>query len=108
MLIFFSPLHRFQKVIKIIELVINLHSLKVYGVTTEVICILFSLTLATVVIAPVSSIDITLLAAAIVVPTILVKMLTNYCLKMIVLSCVTCPSLHSYKIPSAPIRTLKI
>lgn len=60
---------------------------QVYGVSTNLVDTLFSLVLAGVVIASMSSIGVTLLASAIVAPAISARMLTNNFLKMIVLSC---------------------
>jgi ABC-type Mn2+/Zn2+ transport system permease subunit len=59
---------------------------QVYGVRTGLIDTLFSLVLAAVVIASMSSIGVTLLAAAIVAPAIASRLLTNDFLKMIILS----------------------
>jgi manganese/iron transport system permease protein len=59
---------------------------KVYGVKTELVEIIFSLVLATVVIASMNAIGVTLLAAAIVAPAISARLLTNNFLKMIVIS----------------------
>jgi ABC-type Mn2+/Zn2+ transport system permease subunit len=60
---------------------------QVYGVSTNLVDTLFSLVLAGVVIASMSSIGVTLLASAIVAPAISARVLTNNFLKMIVLSC---------------------
>jgi ABC-type Mn2+/Zn2+ transport system permease subunit len=59
---------------------------KVYGIKTELVEIIFSLVLATVVIASMNAIGVTLLAAAIVAPAISARLLTNNFLKMIVIS----------------------
>ena len=59
---------------------------KVYGVKTELVEVIFSLVLATVVIASMNAIGVTLLAAAIVAPAISARLLTNNFLKMIVIS----------------------
>src|SRR5690606_8379343 len=61
---------------------------KVYGVKTEQVEMIFSLVLATVVIASMSAIGVTLLAAAIVAPAISARMLTNNFQKMIMISTV--------------------
>jgi ABC-type Mn2+/Zn2+ transport system permease subunit len=59
---------------------------KVYGVRTDMVELIFSLVLAAVVIASMSSVGVTLLAAAIVAPAISARMLTNNFLKMVVAS----------------------
>jgi ABC-type Mn2+/Zn2+ transport system permease subunit len=75
----------FQK--RLLFTVFDRETAQVYGVRTEVVDMLFSLVLAGVVIASMTSIGVTLLAAAIVTPAICARMLTNNFLKMIVLSC---------------------
>lgn len=60
---------------------------QVYGVKTDLVDMLFSLILAGVVITSMSSIGVTLLAAALIAPAIASRMLTNNFLKMIILSC---------------------
>ena len=59
---------------------------KVYGIRTDVVELIFSLILAAVVIASMSSIGVTLLAAAIVAPAISARMLTNNFTKMVISS----------------------
>jgi ABC-type Mn2+/Zn2+ transport system permease subunit len=59
---------------------------KVYGVNTDTVEISFSFILATVVIASMNSIGVTLLAAAIVAPAISARILTNNFSKMVLLS----------------------
>jgi ABC-type Mn2+/Zn2+ transport system permease subunit len=61
---------------------------KVYGVRTDIVELIFSLILATVVIASMNSIGVTLLAAAIVAPAISARMLTNNFTKMVISSTV--------------------
>jgi ABC-type Mn2+/Zn2+ transport system permease subunit len=61
---------------------------KAYGVRTERVENIFSLVLATVVIASMSAIGVTLLAAAIVAPAVTARMLTKHFQKMIVFSTV--------------------
>jgi ABC-type Mn2+/Zn2+ transport system permease subunit len=61
---------------------------KAYGVKTEHVETIFSLILATVVIASMSAIGVTLLAAAIVAPAISARMLTNNFQRMVILSTV--------------------
>jgi len=61
---------------------------KVYGVRTNMVELLFSLILATVVIASMNSIGVTLLAAAIVAPAISARMITNNFSKMVISSTV--------------------
>ena len=75
----------FQK--RLLFTVFDRETAQVYGVRTELVDTLFSLVLAGVVIASMSSIGVTLLAAAIVAPAISARMVTNNFLKMIVLSC---------------------
>jgi len=75
----------FQK--RLLFTVFDRETAQVYGVRTEIIDILFSLVLACVVIASMTSIGVTLLASAIVAPAICARMLTNNFLKMIVISC---------------------
>jgi ABC-type Mn2+/Zn2+ transport system permease subunit len=75
----------FQK--RLLFTVFDRETAQVYGVRTEIVDMLFSLVLAGVVIASMTSIGVTLLAAAIVTPAICARMLTNNFLKMIVLSC---------------------
>jgi ABC-type Mn2+/Zn2+ transport system permease subunit len=75
----------FQK--RLLFTVFDRETAQVYGVSTNLIDTLFSLVLAGVVIASMSSIGVTLLASAIVAPAISARMLTNNFLKMIVLSC---------------------
>ncbi len=58
----------------------------VYGVSTNTVEIIFSLILTTVVIASMSSIGVTLLAAALVAPAISARMITNNFSKMIISS----------------------
>lgn len=59
---------------------------KVYGVKGNLVESMFSLVLATVVIASMNAIGVTLLAAAIVAPAISARMLTNNFLKMLITS----------------------
>ena len=59
---------------------------KVYGVRTDIVEVFFSLILATVVIASMNSIGVTLLAAAIVAPAISARMITNNFSKMVIMS----------------------
>jgi ABC-type Mn2+/Zn2+ transport system permease subunit len=59
---------------------------RVYGVRTDMVELLFSLVLATVVIASMNSIGVTLLAAAIVAPAISARMITNNFTKMVISS----------------------
>lgn len=61
---------------------------KAYGIKTDRVETIFSLVLATVVIASMSSIGVTLLAAAVVAPAISARMLTNNFQKMVILSTV--------------------
>jgi ABC-type Mn2+/Zn2+ transport system permease subunit len=61
---------------------------KVYGVRTDIVELIFSLILATVVIASMNSIGVTLLASAIVAPAISARMLTNNFTKMVISSTV--------------------
>lgn len=75
----------FQK--RLLFTVFDRETAQVYGVSTNLVDTLFSLVLAGVVIASMSSIGVTLLASAIVAPAISARMLTNNFLKMIVLSC---------------------
>jgi manganese/iron transport system permease protein/iron/zinc/copper transport system permease protein len=58
----------------------------VYGVRTDVVELLFSLVLATVVVASMNSIGVTLLAAGIVAPAISARMITNNFTKMVLSS----------------------
>ena len=75
----------FQK--RLLFTVFDRETAQVYGVSTNLVDTLFSLVLAGVVIASMSSIGVTLLASAIVAPAISARMLTNNFLMMIVLSC---------------------
>ena len=75
----------FQK--RLLFTVFDRETAQVYGVRTDIVDILFSLVLACVVIASMTSIGVTLLASAIVAPAICARMLTNNFLKMIVISC---------------------
>ena len=75
----------FQK--RLLFTVFDRETAQVYGISTNLVDTLFSLVLAGVVIASMSSIGVTLLASAIVAPAISARMLTNNFLKMIVLSC---------------------
>lgn len=75
----------FQK--RLLFTVFDRETAQVYGVSTNLVDMLFSLVLAGVVIASMNSIGVTLLASAIVAPAISARMLTNNFLKMIVLSC---------------------
>ncbi len=59
---------------------------KTYGVNVELVELMFSFVLATVVIASMSAIGVTLLAATIVAPAISARMLTNNFQKMIIAS----------------------
>jgi manganese/iron transport system permease protein/iron/zinc/copper transport system permease protein len=59
---------------------------KVYGVRTDLVELIFSLILAAVVIASMSSVGVTLIAAAIVAPAISARMLTHNFMKMVVAS----------------------
>jgi ABC-type Mn2+/Zn2+ transport system permease subunit len=59
---------------------------RVYGVRTDIVELLFSLVLATVIIASMNSIGVTLLAAAIVSPAISARMITNNFTKMVIFS----------------------
>ena len=65
---------------------IHTETAQVYGVRTTLVDTLFSLVLAGVVIASMTSIGVTLLAAAIVAPAICARMLTNNFNLMIILS----------------------
>lgn len=76
----------FQK--RLLFTVFDRETAQVYGIRTDLIDMLFSLVLAGVVIASMSSIGVTLLAAALVAPAIASRMLTNDFMKMIVLSTV--------------------
>lgn len=75
----------FQK--RLLFTVFDRETAQVYGVSTNLVDMLFSLVLAGVVIASMNSIGVTLLASAIVAPAISARILTNNFLKMIVLSC---------------------
>lgn len=75
----------FQK--RLLFTVVDRETAQVYGVSTNLVDMLFSLVLAGVVIASMNSIRVTLLASAFVAPAISARMLTNNFLKMIVLSC---------------------
>lgn len=61
---------------------------KAYGVKTQHVETIFSLVLATVIIASMSAIGVTMLAAAIVAPAVSARLLTNKFQRMIVLSTV--------------------
>ena len=74
----------FQK--RLLFILFDKETAKVYGIRTELVETLFSLVLATVVIASMNSIGVTLLAAAIVAPAISARMLTNNFLKMVISS----------------------
>lgn len=74
----------FQK--RLLFTVFDRETAQVYGVRTDLVDILFSLVLAGVVIASMSSIGVTLLAAALVAPAIASRMLTNDFMKIIILS----------------------
>jgi manganese/iron transport system permease protein/iron/zinc/copper transport system permease protein len=76
----------FQK--KLLFVLFDKETARVYGVRTEILEIVFALVLALVVIASMNSIGVTLLAAAIVAPAISARMLTNNFLRMIILSSV--------------------
>jgi ABC-type Mn2+/Zn2+ transport system permease subunit len=58
----------------------------VYGVRTDIVELIFSLILATVVIASMTSVGVTLLAAAIVAPAISARIITNNFTKMVIIS----------------------
>lgn len=74
----------FQK--RLLFAVFDTETAQVYGVRTTLVDTLFSLVLAGVVIASMTSIGVTLLAAAIVAPAICARMLTNNFNLMIILS----------------------
>jgi manganese/iron transport system permease protein/iron/zinc/copper transport system permease protein len=76
----------FQK--RLLFVLFDKETARVYGVRTEILEIVFALVLALVVIASMNSIGVTLLAAAIVAPAISARMLTNNFLRMIILSSV--------------------
>jgi manganese/iron transport system permease protein/iron/zinc/copper transport system permease protein len=74
----------FQK--RLLFVLFDKETARVYGVRTEILEIVFALILALVVIASMNSIGVTLLAAAIVAPAISARMLTNNFLRMIIFS----------------------
>lgn len=71
---------------KLIFILFDKETSKVYGVKGDLVELIFSLVLATVVIASMNAIGVTLLAAAIVAPAISARMLTNNFLKMVTIS----------------------
>jgi manganese/iron transport system permease protein/iron/zinc/copper transport system permease protein len=73
---------------RLIFTIFDKETAKVYGVKTEHVETIFSLVLATVVIASMSAIGVTLLAAAIVAPAVSARMLTNNFQRMILISTV--------------------
>lgn len=75
----------FQK--RLLFTVFDRETAQVYGVPTNLVDTLFSLVLAGVVIASMTSIGVTMLASAIIAPAISARLVTNNFLKMIVLSC---------------------
>ena len=74
----------FQK--RLLFTIFDREAAKVYGVKTNMVELTFSLILATVVIASMNSIGVTLLTAAIVAPAISARLITNSFNKMVVLS----------------------
>lgn len=74
----------FQK--RLLFTVFDKETAQVYGIRTDLVDMLFSLVLAGVVIASMSSIGVTLLAAALVAPAIASRMLTNDFNKIIMVS----------------------
>jgi ABC-type Mn2+/Zn2+ transport system permease subunit len=79
--LFFVFLHK-----RLLFTLFDKETAKVYGVKTEHVENIFSLVLATVIIASMSAIGVTLLAAAIVAPAASARMLTNNFQKMIIFS----------------------
>ena len=71
---------------KLLFILFDKETSKVYGVKGDLIELIFSLVLAAVVIASMNAIGVTLLAAAIVAPAISARMLTNNFLKMVTIS----------------------
>lgn len=71
---------------KLIFILFDKETSKVYGVKGDLVELIFSLVLATVVIASMNAIGVTLLAAAIIAPAISARMLTNNFLKMVAMS----------------------
>jgi ABC-type Mn2+/Zn2+ transport system permease subunit len=71
---------------RLIFILFDKETSKVYGVKGDIVELMFSLVLAAVVIASMNAIGVTLLAAAIVAPAISARMLTNNFLKMITIS----------------------
>lgn len=71
---------------KLIFILFDKETSKVYGVKGDLVELIFSLILAIVVIASMNAIGVTLLAAAIVAPAISARMLTNNFLKMVTIS----------------------
>jgi ABC-type Mn2+/Zn2+ transport system permease subunit len=71
---------------RLIFILFDKETSKVYGVKGDLIELMFSLVLATVVIGSMNAIGVTLLAAAIVAPAISARMLTNNFLKMLTIS----------------------
>lgn len=71
---------------KLIFILFDKETSKVYGVKGDLVELIFSLVLAIVVIASMNAIGVTLLAAAIVAPAISARMLTNNFLKMVTIS----------------------
>lgn len=71
---------------KLIFILFDKETSKVYGVKGDLLELIFSLVLAAVVIASMNAIGVTLLAAAIVAPAISARMLTNNFLKMVTIS----------------------
>jgi ABC-type Mn2+/Zn2+ transport system permease subunit len=74
----------FQK--RLLFTIFDREAAKVYGIKTNMVELTFSLILATVVIASMNSIGVTLLAAAIVAPAISARLITNSFNKMVLLS----------------------
>jgi ABC-type Mn2+/Zn2+ transport system permease subunit len=71
---------------KLIFILFDKETSKVYGVKGDLLELIFSLVLAAVVIASMNAIGVTLLAAAIVAPAISARMLTNNFLKIVTIS----------------------
>jgi manganese/iron transport system permease protein/iron/zinc/copper transport system permease protein len=71
---------------RLLFIIFDRDTARAYGIKTEFVEMIFSFVLATVVIASMSAIGVTLLAAAIVAPAISARMLTNNFQKMIISS----------------------
>lgn len=82
-LLFFLFLHK-----KMFFTIFDKETARVYGVKTETVELIFAMVLATVVIASMNAIGVTLLAAAIIAPAISARLLTNNFLRMALLSTV--------------------